>query len=424
MNVTNATNATNAASNNVNATPSLDQAQGPDSPETSSAAAAPGADASTANREAASADDYYADFVTTRSPAVNDNTYNVDASGANTSASRANLLTSLDTSQPAASNAAGTRGTPERSMAAANVEGSSPSTPGSDRVAVRGPDSEAPARNSASRLSPAVKSNLDAAGLTPGQRAKAETLLTQFASTPSYARAKKDEGALAIPFQESLRGSQSFFDKYYTGAVVSAVKSPGNAPLNNSVQAISRGWIDMRAIDQPMQVKYFGQADGTKYVGMNINQGNGIQSLPKGADQKQFNTTLSHEVNHYLNDLRAANPKDGNADRFWNEYRSKIVGYVGGGVVPTNTTKQDVLHTLTDQVKDHPYAKLGQLYQADPKVKKIVDDALKGNPKDTFSARDMQQSLLKAGYLSQYILLTTNTDNNLNDLMKARGVSK
>jgi hypothetical protein len=259
-------------------------------------------------------------------------------------------------------------------------------------------------------LSNTVNSKLNAAGLTPAQKEKAVGILVQFASTPSYRQITANETN-----GSGQKGGKQFIDNYFTGTVISAVKNPNNTPLNNTVTAIASGKIKIETENtlDPNGSITFGHA-GSNSISMNMHPQGGIPAATKGNVQRQFNTTLIHEVNHYLNDLRVPNKAANNADRFWNEYRAKFVGYVGGGMNPTNVNKRVILDVLIG--KNAGYPDLQALYQADPKLKKVIDTALNQNKNATFSVNDMRQALINAGYKTPYIMQSTNTDNNLRDL--------
>ncbi len=259
-------------------------------------------------------------------------------------------------------------------------------------------------------LSNTVTSKLDAAGLTSAQREKAEGILVDFAKTSSYRQITANESN-----GSNQKGGKQFIDNYFTGTVISAVKNPNNAPLNNTVNAIASGKIKLETENtlDPNGSITFGHADSNS-ISMNMHPKGGIPAATKGNEQRQFNTSLIHETNHYLNDLRVPNKASNNADRFWNEYRAKFVGYVGGGMNPTNANKRVILDVLVG--KNAGYPDLQKLYAADPKLKKVIDTALNQNKSDTFSVNDMRKALINAGYKTPYIMQSTNTDNNLRDL--------
>lgn len=195
-------------------------------------------------------------------------------------------------------------------------------------------------------------------------------------------------------------------------------QNPTNDIVRNTLDNIVGGNIQLKLYEKDSTVSSNGI--GSTEFGYNKSGTKDIYINKKAndTDYKEFIDTLSHETNHALN---------GNSkikyvtDAFLSEYRAHIVGQKAAGkkvdkealkaIINNLALAEPILDDKTKKPKDL-YSEIRQLYRDNKTFKAFVDQLVKDIDKGTIvDGFDLRTRLMNAGYNSDYIKNTNNTNN-------------
>lgn len=245
--------------------------------------------------------------------------------------------------------------------------------------------------------------------LAQNMQAKVIEDLDKFADTTSY----KGDATTKLSDDDK----KFILEKIRKTSVYSG-QNPTNDIVRNTLDNIAGGNIQLKLYEKDSTVSSNGT--GSTEFGYNKSGTKDIYINKKAndTDYKEFIDTLSHETNHALN---------GNAkikyvtDAFLSEYRAHIVGQKAAGkkvdkealkaIITNLALAEPILDDKTKKPKDL-YGEIRQLYRDNKTFKAFVDQLIKDIDKGTIvDGSDLRTRLMNAGYNSDYIKNTNNTNN-------------
>lgn len=245
--------------------------------------------------------------------------------------------------------------------------------------------------------------------LAQNMQAKVIEDLDKFADTTSY----KGDATTKLSDDDK----KFILEKIRKTSVYSG-QNPTNDIVRNTLDNIVGGNIQLKLYEKDSTVSSNGI--GSTEFGYNKSGTKDIYINKKAndTDYKEFIDTLSHETNHALN---------GNSkikyvtDAFLSEYRAHIVGQKAAGkkvdkealkaIINNLALAEPILDDKTKKPKDL-YGEIRQLYRDNKTFKAFVDQLVKDIDKGTIvDGFDLRTRLMNAGYNSDYIKNTNNTNN-------------
>ncbi len=245
--------------------------------------------------------------------------------------------------------------------------------------------------------------------LAPDKQARVIEDLDKFADTTSY----KGDAATKLSDDDK----KFVLEKIRKTSVYSG-QNPTNDLVRNTLDNIVGGNIGLKLYEKDSTVN----ANGTGSTEFGYNKSGTkdiyINKKANDTDYKEFIDTLSHETNHALNGNEKIKYV---TDAFLSEYRAHIVGQKAAGktvdkaalkaVINNLVLAEPLLDSKTKKPKDL-YSEIRQLYRTDKNFKNFVDLLVKDIDKGVIvDGAGLRTRLLNAGYKSDYINKTNNTDN-------------
>lgn len=231
--------------------------------------------------------------------------------------------------------------------------------------------------------------------------------LNKLAKTESYKG--KSGGFLGIGNKTVSDEDKRWMLDNFGNISIYATENPTITSVRNTLDKITSGKVKVElyseAKDSEGSIGY-GYADGDTIH---------LNTHPDAGDSAEIIDTTVHEVNHILNGHTEA----GTPDRFLDEYNAWVIGTETRGTPVDAAKSKEILENLVyspggSYDPNGGYTHLHELYNKDEKFRKVIDEVYAGlnqTPPVVTTPEQMRQKLVDAGFESDYLNRTVNSDN-------------